>query len=156
MKHFNAEKSYDRQVKPFGFMVAPIALSAAMDKCALPELIDPTKRGRPCKAARPKPIAPFERDGALAAAVTFDRVTGDPVRIDQLKTYAEALALFHLSPEDKFASGEPLECGSTRRRHVHSSGITLIGKEANKVGEVGERDPIAGAATTFNPMMEAA
>ena len=102
------------------------------------------KRGRPNKARTPKPIAPFERDPALAARMAFDRETGEPVPVEQLKTYREALALYHLSAEDKFENGGPCDIGTTRRRHIEVTGMTLIGKEANKVGEAGEIDPILG------------
>ena len=149
MKCFNAGKAYDQQVKPFGFMVAPIALTGAMAEMPVPEFVDPARRGRPSKTVRPKPIAPFERDGALAGAMAFDRVSGDPVESDTLKTYVEALALFHLSPEDKFANGGPWNVGRTERRHVAACGIQLIGKEANKVGEFGEKDPVSIAVAEF-------
>lgn len=103
------------------------------------------KRGRPNKAKAPKPIAPFERDAALAAQRTFDRETGEPVPVDALKTYAVALALFHLSAEDKFENGAPWDRGPPRRRHVVATGVELIGKEANKVGEFDEGDPVCSS-----------
>jgi hypothetical protein len=43
-------------------------------------------------------------------------MTGEPVPVDAIKTYAEALALFHLSAEDKFENGAPRDRGLTRRR----------------------------------------
>lgn len=58
----------------------------------------------------------------------------EAVAVDELRTYAEALALFHLSPEDKFENGGPWDIGPTVRRHVRGTGVQLIGKEANKVG----------------------
>ncbi|WP_439619815.1 hypothetical protein [Hyphomonas sp.] len=149
MKCFNAGKAYPDQVKPFGFMVAPIALPGPLAEMAEPEFVDPCKRGRPCKTARPKPIAPFERDGALAGAMAFDRVSGEPVEATALKTYAEALGLFHLSPEDKFENGEPWDVGRTERRHVVACRIQLIGKEANRVGPSGEPDPTSTTTVTF-------
>jgi len=68
----------------------------------------------------------------------FDRETGDAVLPGQLKTYAEALAHYHLSSESKFGNGEYTNTGRTKRRHVVASGVRLIGKEANGVGEYGE------------------
>ena len=150
MKCFNAGKAYPDQVKPFGFMVAPIARTGAMAEMPTPEFVDPSKRGRPRKTVRPKPISSFERDGALAGAMAFDRVSGEPVEPEALKTYAEALALFHLSPEDKFENGGPWDVGRTQRRHIVVSGIQLIGKEANRVGPSGEPDPTIAATATFN------
>jgi hypothetical protein len=37
----------------------------------------------------------------------------------------------------------------TERRHVIRTGIVLIGKEANRVGESGEADPIFGAVAVL-------
>jgi hypothetical protein len=99
-----ANKPYSAQVKPFGFLVAPMAL-AALAEVSEVVMTDQPKRGRPTKDRRPKPIAPFERDPAVAASRAFDRETGEAVPLSALKSYAEALALYHLSPEDKFDSG---------------------------------------------------
>jgi hypothetical protein len=71
-----------------------------------------------------------------------DRLTGRPVHPEQLKTYAEVLGQYHLSPEHKFANGDHFDRGRTERRHVVATGFTWIGKEANQVGESGEADPI--------------
>ena len=49
-----------------------------------------------------------------------------------LKTYREALAQFHLSPESKFLNGEPFDHGRTERRHIKVSAIACIGKEAKR------------------------
>lgn len=68
----------------------------------------------------------------------FDRDSGRPVEIDELKTYAEALVHYHLSGEYKFENGEPFQHGETYRRHVIAENVQLIGKEANGVGEFGE------------------
>ena len=142
MRFFNAGKAYPDQVKPFGFMVAPIALTGPMVEMSAPEFVDPSRRGRPRKTTLPKPIAPFERDGHQAGATAFDRVSGERVAADALKTYAEALAFFHLSPEEKFENGGPWDQGATRRRHVLATGVVWIGKEANKVGAYGEPHPV--------------
>ena len=81
--------------------------------------------------------------------MAFDRVSGEPVEPDALKTYAEALALFHLSPEDKFEHGGPWDVGGTRRRLVVASRIHLIGKESNKVGDFGESQSDYSSTTMF-------
>ncbi len=151
MKPFNEGKSYTASVKPFGFMTAPMVRTGAFSQQQSENIVLDVKRGRPNKARPPKPIAPFERDPALAARMAFDRETGESVPIDRLKTYREALALYHLSAEDKFENGGPCDIGTTRRRHVLVEEIILIGKEANKVGEAGEIDPICGETLTFNP-----
>jgi plasmid maintenance system antidote protein VapI len=49
-----------------------------------------------------------------------------------LKTYAQALAQYHLRPEAKFENGDYLDSGPTRRRHVQATQINYIGKEANR------------------------
>tara|TARA_R110002049_G_scaffold306155_1_gene504129 strand:- start:1519 stop:4254 length:2736 start_codon:yes stop_codon:yes gene_type:complete len=150
MKKYNEGKPLCEQVKPFGFMVAPLAKTGPWIDPDLPEVLTEIRRGRPAKSKSCKPIAPFERDASTAAEHAFDRDTGEPVPVECLKTYAEALALFHLSPEDKFENGAPWDQGPTRRRHVVATGITLIGKEANKVGEFGVGDPVFSNATIFS------
>lgn len=82
--------------------------------------------------AAQKPIAPYGSDIKKAAASCFDRETGEPVPIEQLKTYREALADYHLHPELKFLNGEYLDRGATHRRHVEVIAINHIGKEANR------------------------
>ena len=67
----------------------------------------------------------------------------------QLKTYAEVLAQYHLSPESKFENGRFLDRGRTERRHIVATEFVLIGKEANMVGESGEADPIESAVEEF-------
>jgi len=71
----------------------------------------------------------------------FCRETGTHVPVDALKTYAEVLAQFHLSTENKFENGGFNDTGQTLRRHILVASVGLIGKEANKVGENGEDDP---------------
>ncbi|MCI4680786.1 hypothetical protein K9U39_15720 [Rhodoblastus acidophilus] len=51
---------------------------------------------------------------------------------DQLKTYANTLAQYHLRPEAKFLIGDFCDRGRTDRRHVIAKQILHIGKEANK------------------------
>ena len=138
MKHWNEGKPYSQQIRPFGFLTAPMAKKGLLASPETPEIVDPHLRGRPTKATDPKPIAPFETDPAKAVAQAFDRVNGEPIHPDQLKTYAEVLFNYHLSSEDKFEKGEFLDCGTTERRCVEVACLSLIGKEANKVGESGE------------------
>tara|TARA_R110002073_G_scaffold303292_2_gene471599 strand:- start:104 stop:508 length:405 start_codon:yes stop_codon:yes gene_type:complete len=107
-----------------------------------PALVDPAKRGRPNSERVPKPSAPFDRDPEVAVAGAFDRVSGVSVARCALKTYAEALAGYHLHPEDKFEGASYWDCGETRRRDVVAGAVELIGKEANNVGEGGEVDPV--------------
>ena len=101
------------------------------------------------KPARLKPVAPFDRDPAIAVMQAFDRDTGEPIDVSQLLTYAEALASYHVSPEDKFENGAPADVGPTKRRHLRIAKVGLIGKEANRVGDAGEEDPTSEAVVVF-------
>ena len=141
MDAYNAGRDYEDQVKPFGFMVSFTALPATQRP--MPEDLDadPHKRGRPKKQDTPKPIAPFERDPAKAAAQAFDRQTGEPVPLSMLRTYADDLARYHVSPEWKFENGEFLDTGETKRRHIRADKIRLIGKESNAVDPDGPLYP---------------
>ena len=141
MRHYNVDKPYWEQVRPFGFLVSPMARTGLFSAMCDPELVDPHKRGRPRKASEPKPIAPFDTDPGKAVANAFDRETGEPVHSDQLKTYAEVLCQYHLSSENKFENGAFTDKGETWRRHVKADSFVLIGKEANKVGDSGEEEP---------------
>jgi hypothetical protein len=106
-----------------------------VDKVETPGRYFPTAKPkrRRCTSGiwKPKPVAPYDKDNKKAAALCFDREIGNPVPIDRLKSYAEALAQYHLHPETKFLNGDYLDRGLTQRRHVRAIGIRLIGKEAN-------------------------
>lgn len=130
-------------------MVAPMARCGAFAEESEAPLIGEVKRGRPPKDRAPKPIAPYERDPAIAASRAFDRKTGEPVSVGELKTYADALALYHLSEENKFENGRAFDLGRTERRHIRVAGTRLIGKEANTVGDAGEEDPTTEAVVEF-------
>jgi hypothetical protein len=141
---WNEDKRYEEQIRPFGFLLAFMprtALCAPFDAAS----IDSPRSGRPKSAERLAPIAPYDSDPARALSKVFDRVTGEAIYPEQLKTYAEALAQYHLSPELKFANGDHLDRGRTERRHIVATGVVWIGKEANRVGESGEGDPIWSA-----------
>ena len=118
MGRWNEGKAYQDQVRPFGFLVSFMPRTGAFAEAIGSEIVDPSKRGRPSKPNNAKPIAPFERDQDKAAQHAFDRVSGDSIDPKLLKTYAEALAQFHLSPEDKFENGDYYNTGKTTRRHV--------------------------------------
>jgi len=149
MDTWNGDKPYAEQVKPFGFLTAFISRLGAFAEADAPVDVDPTQRGRPRKAIRPKPIAPFERKATKAVGIAFDRITGASVNVNDLKTYAEALAQFHMSTEDKFENGDFMDTGITKRRYVFVQAVSLIGKEANKVGAHGQADAVAKAQVVF-------
>ena len=150
MRHYNADKPYRKKVRPFGFLVSPMARNGLFAAMPEPKLVEPHKRGRPKKVSCPKPIAPFDTDPGQAVAKAFDRETGELVSADQLKTYAEVLCQYHLSSENKFENGAFTDQGETWRRHVKANSFVLIGKEANKVGDSGEEEPsLSGPLTIF-------
>jgi hypothetical protein len=149
LKLWNVGKPYEEQIRPFGFLLAYTARTGLFTLQPESALVDNPTRGRPPKDRAPKPIAPYSHDPNRALESVFDRLTGKPVNPEKLKTYAEALAQYHLSPEDKFLNGQFCDRGRTERRHVMATGIILIGKEANQIGESGEADPISSAVEEF-------
>ena len=128
-KIYNQNRSYQDQVKPFNFLIS----FQARPQLALPaaESAD-VKRGRRPKRRQAKPVAPFDKDIGKASRNVFDREKGGMVPSADLKTYREALAQYHLSPESKFLNGDFTDRGRTERRHVQAAAIVHIGKEADK------------------------
>lgn len=127
---YNADKPYREQVRPFGFL-----LNFQRDPLAplpSPGISSDTSTHAGSKNDAPRPVAIFEQDPVIAAARCFDRMSGDPVRQETLKTYRQALNQYHLHPETKFANGNYLEMGPTGRRHIQVVSIDRIGKEANR------------------------
>ncbi len=111
----NRGKPYRDQVRPFGFLLA-------YQTGALPFYGDNL----------PRPVSPYDSDLGKAQEGCFDRETGEPVPPEQLKSYQEALAQYHLHPEAKFHNGDYLDCGVTQRRHIRAMVTEYIGKEANR------------------------
>ena len=146
---WNVGKPYEQQIRPFGFMLSYTARTGIFAPAWEASVVEASARGRPRKRHQAKPIAPYCRDLLLAKETVFDRLTGAPVGAEELKTYQEALAQYHLSCEGKFANAEFRDCGRTMRRHVVATQLVLIGKEANRIGESGEADPIAEATQVF-------
>jgi hypothetical protein len=146
---WNQGKPYEHQIRPFGFLLSFMSRKGMFGPSGA-TLIDKSGPGRPPKADDLAPIAPYDREPALALSKVFDRVTGRPVRPERLKTYAEALVQYHPSPEHKFANGDHVDRGRTERRQVVATDFLWIGKEANQVGESGEAHPIASATEQFN------
>lgn len=144
LDEWNRERPYEEQIKPFGFLLAYMARTGIfapppdLEAC----VVDEPRRGRPPKSEELKPIAPYDSDPVRALPNVFDRITGEFIPSDRLKTYAEALSQYHLSPETKFANADYFDRGRTERRNVVATGIVLIGKEANRIGDAGEAYPI--------------
>ncbi|MGI8483116.1 MAG: hypothetical protein ACR2OU_02490, partial [Thermomicrobiales bacterium] len=127
---YNADRLYREQVRPFGFLLNfprdPLASLSPPD--ALPDAAELAG----LRSDAPRPVATFDQDPALAAERCFDRMTGEPVSHETLKTYRQALNQYHLHPETKFAHGDYLEAGMTERRHIRALAVEHIGKEANR------------------------
>jgi hypothetical protein len=128
----NDGKEYIDQVRPFNFLIAFQASQFPRSDWRDGEHQTGPRKRSPKGADFPRPIAPFARDPSRAARECFDRLSGDPVAVECLKTYAEALAQYHLHPEAKFLHGDYLDRGPTERRHVHVTAVRAIGKEANR------------------------
>jgi hypothetical protein len=128
-KTFNKSRPPSDQVRPFNFL---LAFQASATTGSSTKFVDETSRGKRKNFRRPKPIAPYNKDICVAAWSCFDRETGEPVSPERLKTYKQALAQYHISPESKFLHGEPYDTGPTQRQHVEIISVNFIGKEANR------------------------
>lgn len=126
-KTYNAGRPYRDQVKPFGFL---LSMSEAFG-FGEERLATAPMRGRPKAARKLKPIAAFDSDLAVAIAAVFDRESGKSIAASALKSYAEALAQYHLSPESKFLNADYDDRGTTVRRHVRMTATRHIGKESH-------------------------
>jgi hypothetical protein len=124
---YNAGRDYRDQIKPFCFLLSMTSsLALGGERIAgLPA------RGRPKKRSKFKPIAPFGRDRDKVASLAFDRDSGAPVPLSALKSLADALAQYHLSPESKFLNGDYRDQGTTFRRHIRVTNTRHIGKESH-------------------------
>jgi hypothetical protein len=121
--------------------------------CLEASTVEAPKRGRPRKTGGCKPIAPYDSDPMPTLLNEFDRVTGESIRPEHLKTCAEALAQYHLSCEGKFANRQFLD--QIGAGLSGATGIALISKEANRVGDSGEADPVQSAVEVFTGLANA-
>ena len=107
------------------------------------------------------PVAPYDRDPAIAALHCFDRDTGRAVPVRLLKTFAEALAQYRLHPESKFEHADFQDRGQTKRWHVFPTVIENISKEVNHweeqlyLGEIPEIQINYGVDPYDRPQVEA-
>jgi hypothetical protein len=118
---YNDGLPYALKLKPFGFV------SAFSARPLIEPALSKSTRRSPLK-----PVAPFDKNPVIAAQHAFDRITREPIPVNYLKTYQQALAQYHLHPEDKFLNGDFLDRGTTLRRHIRVTEIEYIGKESNK------------------------
>ena len=133
---YNQGKPYSEQVKPFNFLRGLHAKPTIQRDWSETVIIDINpSSGKPKQPTKThlRPVSPYFQNPAEAAANCFDRETGEPIDPVLLKTYRQALAFYHLSPELKFQNGDHADIGVTLRRHVRATGRPrLIGKESNK------------------------
>jgi hypothetical protein len=149
-KKYNADRPYDQQVRPFGFLTA---LQARRMAGLITRGQPDTRRAK--RGRRPiRPIAPYDRDPSSAGKQAFDRETSLPVAADQLATFREAIAQYHLHPEAKFLNADFTDRGTTRRRHILAIGVTYIGKEANRWEEQFFLGASAQAEIAYGPAPE--
>jgi hypothetical protein len=136
-KAYNKTRRPEQQVGPFNFLLSFQAHALARQADQEPAATGRGHRDRG-SAATMRPVAAYNSDLLAAAKTCFDRMSGGaPVSINDLATYREALAQYHLYPESKFLNGRHRDRGPTQRRHV-KIGITdihYIGKEANELEE---------------------
>jgi len=126
---FNRGKRPQNQVWPFSFMLA----FQARRPLELEDEVESVRGRRRDKLPDlPRAVAPYHTDPRVGARHCFDRDNGRPIPIDQLKTYREVLAQYHLHPEAKFLNGDYLDRGPTRRRHIVVSEVRYVGKESNR------------------------
>lgn len=129
-KPWNKNRPYPEQVKTFNFLVAfqsrPQLILSDLEATAV------RKKGPKPEIRQAKPVAPYDKDMRAASRRAFDREAGKPVPPETLKSYREALAQYHLSPESKFLNGDYLDRGRTERRHIQTTAVVHIGKEANR------------------------
>jgi len=132
-RKWNEGRAYSDRARPFNFLLAFQVSPFPRVEVNAPEVMpSASRRGRPKRSPLPKPVAPFDADIKCASQTCFDRDTAKPVPPSRLKTYRQALAQYHLSPEAKFLDAEHLDTGPTRRRRIRATAIDHIGKEADR------------------------
>jgi hypothetical protein len=128
-RKYNEDRPYSEQVRPFNFLTW-FHPKRPEEHFWEPENEESEIWDR--RARAPKPVAPFDRDLAKAADHARDRETWEPVPKAWLRTYAEALRIYHIHPENKFLGGRHTESGPLKRRHVFATAAEYIGKEGDR------------------------
>jgi len=142
-KLLNSGKTYDKQIKPFNFI-----LSCHVRKLGHPIGADPERFHL---------IAPYETDPRKWETMRWiDQYSkeGKSYRIStsalhgsrtmtRVKSYGDVLREYEYNPEAKCADASGAPCrkqtvGLLGRRHIAINGFTYIGKESNKLEEVEE------------------
>lgn len=135
----NEGKSYQDQVKPFGFM-----LNAVLKKLGTPPGSDPTEF---------QPVAPYTPEPERWLQMYWtnkysnDRVyvttarTPHAMRQAQVKSYREVFEEYRVRPEVKSTAPDDGRChpqtrGQLQRRRVKVDGLYYIGKESNEIERI--------------------
>lgn len=136
----NCGKPYPKQIKPFNFI-----LSCHVRALGHPAGVDPERFHL---------TAPYENDPRNWSRMTWsDRYSAKPYRITPLgnhgsdgmarvKTYGDVMCEYEYHAESKCADSNGKSCsrktvGLLSRRHVRIHGLQYIGKEANRLEDVG-------------------
>ena len=129
-KGYNAKVPERERVSPFNFLLTYQAKSK-MEMAAA----DPTANLGAWRRRSPAPASRYSSDLQKDPPEVFDRISGEPVPWEWLRSYRRSLAAYHLHSEMKFRGGEGDERGALSRRHVYVWSVLLIGKETDNLGE---------------------
>lgn len=135
-KDENEGKIFNEKVKPSNFLYSYHPKDRLAEEFDFGVIV--SGRGsmsKPAKRKIPHAVSPYDKDRRKASKLIFDRITGKPVPVRLLQTYAEALADYHLNPEGKFLNGGIHDRGKTERRHIEVLSVIYIGKEADRLEE---------------------
>jgi hypothetical protein len=135
---YNRGRFYRQRVRPFGFLYAY------------------QDQGLLCGGSSCKPVSTYDGDATAGNRRIFDRESGTVIELDHLKIYAQALAQYHLHPEDKFRHGDHLDQGMTSRRTIVAQSVEYIGKEADRWEEQYYLGLSLDAQIVYGPSPEAA
>lgn len=113
-KNINNGKTYNEQIKPFGFVSVGFATQSKDGKII-------------------KPFAPYNNDTqAVARGEFIDGGTGKRyIGIEYWKSISGIIREYIVHPESKFDG----DIGFLKRKHVHVSDVVYIGKEVKKVNQ---------------------
>lgn len=112
-KKMNKGKPFDKQIKPFNFMLVGNGAKASID------------------GEKVKPVAPFNKNPQIVVEKEFiDYNTGNTLQgREYWKPLSDVFLDYIDHPEAKFEG----DIGVLQRRHLKPKGCVYIGKEANKI-----------------------
>jgi hypothetical protein len=143
LKTLNKDKAYDKQIKPFNFI-----LSCHVRKLGHPTGADPERfhliapyETDPRKWETMRWIDQYSKDGKRYR-ITTSALHGSRT-MARVKSYGDVLREYEFHPEAKCADASGAPCkkqtvGLLGRRHIAIDGFVFIGKESNKLEAVEE------------------